>query len=186
MSRKAWKPDRFPFCGCKFVERKHDDGSVSLKRVEPCDEHAGSNCGDGTGCSGQNSGQIDNGVSRIARVEVRSNREVFGENARDPDRSAVVVWTENGARFVASVPHGAKYVNGELEVYNPPLYERSVSYEENGRLKSRFGAFVAKYGSPPRVGLLVATLTDERGYLTVDTEQQVILVEDKSEQNKAA
>ena len=107
-------------------------------------------------------------VSKITKIEAHPAREVFGENAHNPDRPAVLVWTENGARFAVMVPLGAKYVDGDLKIFDAPDYERSISYKEKGKLKSKFGAFVAKYGSWPRIDLAVDTLTDERGYLAID------------------
>jgi hypothetical protein len=116
--------------------------------------------------------QPSGGASKIVKVEIHPAKKVFGENARNPDRPCVVAWAENGARFAAMIPLGAKYVDGDLKILDPERYHRSISYAENGKLKSRFGAFVAKYGSWPRVGLTVSTRTDERGYLTIDTDSE--------------
>ena len=114
-------------------------------------------------------GQPDNErVSKITKIEPHPAREVFGENAHNPDRPAILVWTENGARFAVMVPLGAKYVDGNLKIFDASDYERSTSYKEKGKLKSKFGAFVARYGTWPRIGLAVNTLTDERGYLAID------------------
>ena len=93
---------------------------------------------------------------------------MFGENAHNPDRPAILVWTENGARFAVMVPLGAKYVDGNLKILDSAKYQRSISYVEDGKLKSKFGAFVARYGTWPRIGLAVNTLTDERGYLAIE------------------
>ena len=100
--------------------------------------------------------------SVVSRIEVKSCREVFGDSAYHPDRPAAIVWAENGARLVLGVPLGVKYVDGRWEVFDREAFERSVGYK-----KSKFGAFIRKYGWP-KVGLEVETAEDERGYLTID------------------
>ena len=166
----------FPGCGHRgFGEYCHLCKQLEQAGKRP-PANASSSCSAPAGCTpdphpGQpsNSDQPNNGgTSKVAKIEVRPAREVFGENAHNPDRPAVVAWTENGARFAAMVPLGAKYVDGNLTLLDPAKYQRSISYVEDGKLKSKFGAFVAKYGSWPRIGLTVNTRTDERGYLTID------------------
>jgi hypothetical protein len=104
------------------------------------------------------------GKSKVANIEIKAARAVFGERAFNPDRPVVVVWAENGARLPLMVPLGVKYMDGRWVVFNQRAYSQSVSYE-----KSKFGAFVRKYGGMPVVGLLVETQVDDRGFLVICT-----------------
>ena len=101
--------------------------------------------------------------SKIAKMEVRPVREVFGEKAHNPDRSAVVIWTENGARLPFMIPLGARYANGTWEVFDPEAFDRSVSHE-----RSKFGAFLRRYKTWPHIGKAVSTRVDRRGYLVIE------------------
>jgi len=101
--------------------------------------------------------------SKIAKMEVRPVREVFGENAHNPDRPAIVIWTENGARLPLMVPLGARYANGTWEVFDPEAFDRSISHE-----RSKFGAFLHRYKTWPHIGKVVGTRVDKRGYLVIE------------------
>lgn len=100
--------------------------------------------------------------SKISNIEVRPAKDVFGENAYSPDRPVIVVWAENGARLPLMVPLGARYENGKWSVLDSKKYNASISYD-----RSKFGAFVKKYGSAPVLGLKVETVLNGREYLII-------------------
>jgi hypothetical protein len=112
-------------------------------------------------------------ISKIVRIEIVPAAKVYGPGTRNPDRPVVIAWTENGARFAATVPLGAKYVNGKMQIIDPEKYHKSVSFTENGRIKSKFGAFVAKYKCCPCVGLEVVTYLNGRGFFTICVDDEV-------------
>jgi hypothetical protein len=105
----------------------------------------------------------DPSASRIAGIKVRTAKEVFGGAAKDPDRAVAVIWTENGARLVLTVPLGSRYQDGRWIVFDREAFERSVGHE-----RSRFGAFLRRYKKFPRVGMVVKTSADGRGYWTIE------------------
>ncbi|MEM3452505.1 MAG: hypothetical protein QW835_02630, partial [Candidatus Hadarchaeum sp.] len=105
----------------------------------------------------------DPGASRIVRIELKTGKEIFGLKASNPDRPIAVVWTENGARLVLTIPLGAKFQDGRWHVFDPEAFKSSI---ENP--KSKFGAFFRRYRRFPQIGMVVKTAVDSRGYWTIE------------------
>lgn len=82
---------------------------------------------------------------------------------RNPDRPVAIIWAENGACLVLAFPLGVRYHKNHWEVLNSRQFGRSISHE-----RSKFGAFLQRYRDLPNVGLLVETVIDDRGYLTIE------------------
>ena len=106
--------------------------------------------------------EVEKNTSRISKIAIKTGKQVFGDAAGSPDRPIAVVWAENGARLVLTVPFGAKYGDGKWSVFGPKAFARSINHE-----RSNFGAFFRRYQEFPHVGLVVETAVDGRGYLTI-------------------
>jgi hypothetical protein len=105
----------------------------------------------------------DPNASRITKIEIRTGKEVFGPKANNPDRPIAIVWTENGARLVLTIPMGTRYQGGRWEVFDTEAFKRSIENE-----RSKFGAFFKRYRKFPQVGMIVKTTVNGRGYWTVE------------------
>lgn len=105
----------------------------------------------------------DPNASKITRIELKTGKEVFGAKASSPDRPIAVVWTENGARLVLTIPMGARYQGERWQVFDPEAFKRSIENE-----RSKFGAFLRRYGKFPQVGMVVKTAVNGRGYWTIE------------------
>ncbi|MBC7219634.1 MAG: hypothetical protein H5T49_05860 [Hadesarchaea archaeon] len=105
----------------------------------------------------------DPNASRITKIEIKTGKEVFGLKASNPDRPIAIVWTENGARLVLTIPLGTRYQDDRWIVFDPEAFKNSIENE-----RSMFGAFFKRYRRFPRVGMIVKTTINSRGYWTIE------------------
>ena len=97
--------------------------------------------------------------SKIAGLEVKLNKELYGEKAKQPDGKSVIVKTENGADVRIGVPRGMDCDGASWKVTEKLAAAKSVRDK-----RSIFGGFIKKYKEYPAVGIEVETVLDAKGY----------------------
>ena len=100
--------------------------------------------------------------SKIVGVDIKRAQEVYGEKAKDPERSVAVITAENGANLTMGVPKGMSYNDGAWSIESKLKAMRSIQNK-----LSNFGAFLRKYGHYPNVGVGVETGIDDSGFARI-------------------
>jgi hypothetical protein len=100
--------------------------------------------------------------SKIVKLEIKPASELFGDQAKQPDRPILRISCENGANLNTSA-RGLEINSEELCITNKAIFLRSIKNE-----LSKLGKFLKKYGEAPKTGMTVDTVMDEDGYMRIE------------------
>jgi len=98
-------------------------------------------------------------ADRIVSVNLKQAKEIFGTNAKNPDRWHIELYLESGTTVRLPLPHGLDFQENRWIVTNPHRLRRSLQNEF-----SKLRRFIERYGDLPIAGMEIKTIIDAKGF----------------------
>ena len=101
----------------------------------------------------------------ITTVAIKKAKEVFKDQARDPEREVAQITCDNGATEAHAVPGGMVY---DEAAKNWTIVDKMQAGKSVRNMQSWFRKFLQKYMTLPSVGVKVKTMVNGRGFTVIE------------------